>query len=305
MPNSWQQDFQATISTGDAAAIEEHLVALSKKKKSLAQKSHDPRAIVKAYEDTSIPYVYGIDTSRSGNFVSYGLRKVKMASDLVQRLAQTEGEPITIIPWNYLPKFNLAQREIKYINKPSVLKELENRRNFFRKLQGHVELPEWTEDLREAIGWASNSIVYGWKKERVAMFEDILEFTTSDFWTKHKPHKKEFVIHLVRDKLIGIQEIVPRETNNVGEKIDPADLDFRLRIQSNGFYKKTVSSCPEVCIDEAKKAIKRLGLDFCAIKVMYRQSVNKAVVLSVDTTPIIPDKNMGFAYADAIKNLTI
>lgn len=296
--NVWAQ-----AAAGDhQAALEEFVQNLHFSKRKL--KDSDPAALIKAYEDTSIPYVYGHDTSRSGNFVSFGLREAKMSSDLIQRLVLSAGEPIKIIPWNCNPKFQGAVRELKFINKPSVLKELENRRNFFKKLQGYVELPEWTEDLREAIGWASNGIVYGWKKERVAMFENILEFATSDFWTKHKPHKKEYVIHLVRDKLIGVQEIVPRETNDEGEKVDPADLDFRLRTKANGFYKKTVASCPEVCVDEAKKAIKRLGLDFCAIKVMYRQSVGKAVVLSVDTTPIIPDKSMGYAYAAAIKNLT-
>src|SRR5690606_15611671 len=110
--------------------------------------------------------------------------------------------------------------------------------------------------------------------------EDWGEFLESEFWVKYKKKKHEFRVHIVRDKIIDVQQKVIRKVDDEGNQIDISNINYRIRNLENGFiFKRFDLTVPQDVFTQAEIALKASGLDFGAVDVIWNEYEQKAYVL--------------------------
>lgn len=179
------------------------------------------------------------------------------------------------------------------LNPPHIVSISSDKVDFFSKVQGLVNIPEFTTDLGEALAWVESGVDVLGRKRRGSCGTDIVtfndnpvDFTDRDFWVKYKKKKAEYRIHIVRGKIISEQQKVLRSVNIDGTPIDRNLVDFRIRNHRNGFiFQRNNLSVPETVREQALLAVETVGLDFGAVDVIYNEYENKGYVLEINTAP--------------------
>ena len=112
-------------------------------------------------------------------------------------------------------------------------------------------------------------------------------------YTKYKKKKREFRVHVYKDKVIAITEKRKR-TGFEGQR------DTKIRNLANGYvFCQTVENIPEGLQELALAASKVTQSDFKGVDIGYNERNNELFIIEVNSAPGIQGSNIN-AYVEAI-----
>ena len=169
----------------------------------------------------------------------------------------------------------------------------------FRVLKAaNVSIPEFA-DHRDGVSWggASATVVRhklrGQGGDGIEIIEKEQQLPSAPLYVQYIKKQEEYRVHVVNDRSILVQRKARRLDGN-------ETTDWRIRNHSKGFvFVRHIESIPDAIQEEAKKSIKALGLDFCAVDIIWNDRNQKAYVLEVNCAPglegsTIADYKRGF-----------
>lgn len=185
------------------------------------------------------------------------------------------------------------------VNPYSKMRDATDKLSFFKLVNKLPEnkqprVPEWTESLREARKWVEDgktvmarTILRGRSGAGIVFSdEDEGAFCDGKLFTVYKKKNKEFRIHIAFGDIIDRQEKKLRTQDDFGNKIDPKNVNWRVRSFKNGFvFARNNIQVPEDVDKQAKLAIEATGLDFGAVDVIWNDHERKAYILEINTAP--------------------
>lgn len=200
----------------------------------------------------------------------------------------------------------------KIVNHPSLVRMVSDKLKFFNKVKDEVNIPPYTTDYEEALGWSKNgdtvlgrTILNGHSGEGISIFEDTenlekLSQKSKDaikVYTKYIPKKDEYRVHVVNGEVIDIRRKALK--NGTLKKF----VNWKVRNHKGGFiYAKEGFDAPEEVLKQAVKALVVSGLNFGAVDVIWNNFHKKAYVLEINTAPGIEGSTVE-NYKEAFQDL--
>jgi glutathione synthase/RimK-type ligase-like ATP-grasp enzyme len=139
--------------------------------------------------------------------------------------------------------------------------------------------------------------------EGIVIVRDGDELPKAPLYTKYIRKNEEYRLHVVRDKVILIQQ--KRKESEVEQ-----DKDQKLiRNRDNGWIFSVNNvvfkdeNQKQDCINSSIAACRSLGLDFGAVDLVVESKSAKAYVLEVNTAPGIESPTLAEAYRDAFRGI--
>ena len=178
------------------------------------------------------------------------------------------------------------------LNPVSAVSLCSNKLHFFTTINGKCSHPQWTTDFREAEKWLTEgsevlarTTLSGHSGEGIHFLSE--GAIHADLYVKYVKKLEEFRVHIFKGSVIDIQQKKLRTTDDEGNKVDPSDIDFRVRSYRNGFvFARNEIYVPDCVPQEALNAFKAIpNLDFGAFDVIYNKSQGKAYVIECNTAP--------------------
>lgn len=165
---------------------------------------------------------------------------------------------------------------------------------------------EFTTDQQAAKKWLSEGFtVFGRKLLNASCGDGIVVYGDKEalmshcpVYTKYKPKKREFRVHIFKDKVVTIVE-KRRKTDWNGDK-----SDTKIRNLANGYI-----FCQEVVLTDALRGrIEQLALaaskvcssDFRGVDLGYNEKKDDLFVIEVNSAPGIEGSNVG-KYVEVMK----
>lgn len=194
----------------------------------------------------------------------------------------------------------MARRSNTILNKPAnVLLAADKIATFKTFTDYNVPTVEWTTDRGIAQRWVDeNGYVYARRYSRSSQGKGIEVITMEDnlpyveLYTKAVPKSYEFRVHVFKGKIIDFAK--KRKRNDV--EVNPYIKNF-----DNGWvFCRDGEILPDIVRQASIKACVSLGLDFCALDVLYRERENKVYVLEANTAPGIEGTTLT-KYVEAFK----
>lgn len=196
------------------------------------------------------------------------------------------------------------------LNNPIAVRAASNKKNTFTTLRGDdlvkAYLPEFTDELNTARAWflmghtvVERHVLNGHSGEGIKIKDpnEGVNLEQAPLYTKYILKKEEYRIHVVRDKVVFIQR--------KARKLDVPDdkVNWKVRNLDGGFiYANEGVDVPanikQVCV----AAIKRLGLDFGAVDVVWNAKKDSYHILEVNTAPGLTGRTLE-AYKEAFNGL--
>ena len=116
---------------------------------------------------------------------------------------------------------------------------------------------------------------------------------TCPVYTKYKKKKREFRVHVYKDKVVAITEKRKR-AGFEGQR------DTKIRNLANGYvFCQTVENIPEGLQELALAASKVTQSDFKGVDIGYNERNNELFIIEVNSAPGIQGSNIN-AYVEAI-----
>tara|TARA_R110000851_G_scaffold115675_3_gene241612 strand:- start:5374 stop:6312 length:939 start_codon:yes stop_codon:yes gene_type:complete len=199
------------------------------------------------------------------------------------------------------------------LNPASAVKLATNKKTFFEKVTGEVNIPEFTTDQTVANGWllSGGKVVVretltGHSAEGLVMLEDVSSWDSYDhsrakLYVKYVPKKDEYRIHVVSGEVVDVQQ------KAMSSRVDSSRVNWQVRNHQNGFiYKREGVEAPEVAKEQAILATELCGLHYGAVDVIWNAHYEKAYVLEVNTAPGLEGQtvnNISEALEQAIQRM--
>lgn len=197
----------------------------------------------------------------------------------------------------------------KVVNHPDAVAIAANKRDFFNKVKDVVSIPPFTENVEEAFEWLNKGHhvvvrekLNGHSGEGIVILENQFDFedydhTKARVYVQYVPKKDEYRIHVSNGEVIDMQ----RKAMQRG--LDREQVNWKVRNHRNGFvFVREGVEPPEEVIEQAKLAVKTVGLDFGAVDVIWNNHYNKAYVLEINTAPGLEGKSVD-TYAKALEDM--
>ena len=193
------------------------------------------------------------------------------------------------------------------INTPPRISIAINKLRTFEALgAARISVPQWTRDRMKALDWVKEDKVIVCRTSLtssagrgIVVADKSVEVPSCHLYTAHVRHKREFRVHVFNHKVIDVAEKRRRD----GFSETRGRLEGFIRNLHNGwvFCHENVT-CPPIVLEEAKKAVEVLNLDFGAVDIGYREKDGKAYVFEVNTAPGIEGQTIG-RYAQAVQEI--
>lgn len=160
---------------------------------------------------------------------------------------------------------------------------------------------EFTTDGQRVCAWLEEGhTVFGRRflnsscgKGIVVIEPDFDEVPSCPVYTKYKKKKREFRVHIFRDKVVAITEKRKR-AGFEGQR------DTKIRNLANGYvFCQTVENIPEGLQALALAASKVTPSDFKGVDIGYNERNNDLFIIEVNSAPGIQGSNID-AYVEAI-----
>lgn len=201
------------------------------------------------------------------------------------------------------------------INPALAVLRASNKLTFFQTMsvEEGPRVPKWTDDPTDAVDWHNKGIevvgrrtVNGHSGEGIVFFSDvpnINELLSFPLYTQYKKKSEEFRVHIVRGQVIDVQKKLLRVTDDEGNRIDPKEIDFRVRNLANGFvFGRNDITVHDDVLEQANRAFRLSGLDFGAVDVIWNDHEKQAYVLEINTAPGLQGTTLE-NYVTAFKQL--
>lgn len=202
--------------------------------------------------------------------------------------------------WGFTSDIKLGEN-IRILNEPKKLREAGKTSVFFKKAEKVANVPPYTESIAEAISWlreGNEVLAKGRGGEWVTFDTDPLSFVESGFFTQYKKKSGEFLVHVVAGAVIGIERLVPQQTDD-----KDAVFNHRFRTRENGFIPEAIDVWPESIGEAAPRIVEALGLDFGCVHFLWNNVTKKSYALGFDGIPILSEE-LAKEYATALKDFT-
>lgn len=218
------------------------------------------------------PYKAG---SRSVRALANGLECKIIKPEGSKFVQRDEGNPVVI---------NWGSSKCPYasINLAGAVARAANKLQAFTVMQKKgVSVPTFSAD-RSGISWTGLTVVRhrlsGHSGEGIELVIPGAEMPQAPLYVEYIPKKDEYRVHVVGESIILVQ----RKARNR----DVENPNWKVRNHSNGFiFVRNDVSPPPGVLEEAKKAIQAIGLDFGAVDVIYNEAKQKAFVLEINCAP--------------------
>lgn len=191
------------------------------------------------------------------------------------------------------------------INDPNAVAIAINKIDTFRMFDIHgIKCPEWTTEHEKAIEWINQgstvlqrSSVTSHGGNHITILNDTSLCTQAPLYVKYKKKKKEFRVHVFKEKVIDVTEKKKRNGFN-----SLPNANTYIRSHNNGwvFCRQNIQE-PTEMRELAIKAIKAVGLDFGAVDIIWNEFENICYVLEINTAPGL-DNTTASKYKEAITN---
>lgn len=213
-----------------------------------------------------------------------------------KRLAQALSEKLGYKVFR-TTKDSLKQQQLKYGQGVDKLAQFQ-----WFAAQGIPAL-EFTTDHQQADAWAKDGfVVFGRKLLNASCGKGIVVNSELDEWapsedpcpvyTKYKKKKREFRVHVFKDKVVAVVEKKLR-SNWDGPR------DSKIRNLANGYVFCSCDNEPEGIRELARKAGGAVQSDFKGIDIGYNAKNDELFVIEVNSAPGIEGSNIG-KYVQAI-----
>lgn len=198
------------------------------------------------------------------------------------------------------------------LNRPEAVLLCSNKLHFFRKINGQVTHPEFTESYDQAVDWVgkgftvcARTVLQGHSAEGLVLMskDNPNEFVKAPLYTKYVPKADEYRIHVANKAVLDVQRKALRSSwtdENPGK-----NPNWKIRNLDNGFvYVRQNVHAPNVVLQEAVNVMNVVGLDFGAVDIIYNHKQEKAYVLEVNTAPGIEGTSVE-NYVAAFKDMGV
>jgi len=168
---------------------------------------------------------------------------------------------------------------------------------FHKMKEAGVNVPEFTSS-RESVNWDGLTVVRhklsGHSGEGIEL-RDARDLPSAPLYVRYVPKKAEYRVHVVGGNPILVQ----RKARNP-ECDNP---DWKVRNHANGFiFVRNDVEAPQDVLEQAKRAVAALGLDFGAADIIWNEKSKRAYVLEVNTAPGLEGSTID-DYAEGLKIL--
>lgn len=165
--------------------------------------------------------------------------------------------------------------------------------------QAEVAHVPYTFDKEEALQWVKDGHVVFARVKVAAQGGAGIEILTQEnqvdapLYTRYVKKKVEYRVHVVRDKVIHVQE--KKRKNGVEHNL--------IQSHGNGYiFAKITPPIPDEIEATSIAAVKACGLDFGAVDIIWNEHYKKAYVLEINTAPGL-SLTTAVKYAQAFKEI--
>jgi glutathione synthase/RimK-type ligase-like ATP-grasp enzyme len=216
----------------------------------------------------------------------------KQGSGSAKKLAQALSEKLGYKVWRGKPKpgflnigwGNKLACPAHFVNSPTQVAVATNKLAAFSLLElAKIPVPKFTDSKDVAAEWVQqgNTVFArsagGQGGSGIYVVNDANDLPDADLYTQYIKKKKEFRVHVFKDKAILVQE---------KRKKKDAEANYLIRSHNNGwvFCTKDINE-PDGLRVLGVAAVASLGLDFGAVDIIWNEKLNKLYVLEVNSAP--------------------
>ena len=238
-----------------------------------------------------------------------GLKSVKV--DGTSSILKNKISPKFLIFWGKPTKEVSDQLILNikfcYLNHPSYVQMVVDKRKFFSNTQGQPYSLEYTTVPSVAYGWledeeckvVARETATGSGGQGISILKSLDDWDNKKkfaFFTKYIPKKAEYRVHVFNQKVIAVSRKVMRQ----GE--EPKN-GWEIRSHDNGFIfqNEDPKDVPKKVLDSAINCCILLGMHFGGVDVIWNDKRKQAYVCEINSAPGIEGSTVD-TYAKAIED---
>jgi len=191
------------------------------------------------------------------------------------------------------------------LNEPVAVRAASNKLTAFRILEeNNVSVPEFTTDEQQAHNWidegstvVARTLLRANSGRGIVICTDCDDVVAAPLYVKYVKKQQEYRVHVFSGQAIDVQRKMR------SRDVPDEDVNWQVRNHSNGFIfgREGVVQSPTM-LEESRKAVAALGLDFGAVDIIYSAHHDKWYVLEVNTAPGLEGTTLT-NYANAIRRI--
>lgn len=223
------------------------------------------------------------------------------AKDLAERLgvkrlkhkgSTFKGSPgKVVLNWGASSIDNPEVLKCKIINHPDAVKFAANKLNFFKAnaVEDGARIPPFSEDqefikaqLAKGQVVIARTILNGNSGQGIVVMEKPEDFVEAPLYTLYVNKKQEYRVHVFNGEVLDVQRKARRKD------VADEEVNWKIRNHANGFIfarGEALGDVPQDVLDQAQRAVAKVGLDFGAVDVIFNDHEQKAYVLEVNCAP--------------------
>lgn len=245
-------------------------------------------------------------SSESGKLLAnaLGTKRIKPDGDYKYQ----EGDLIVNLGFSQTPKWD--NDNIPWINKPENVRIAVCKKKTFEKLKEKgVAIPDFTTSKETAAGWIQaghkvvcREILNGHSAQGIVMAHSAAELSNaSKLFVKYFPKKKEFRVHVIRDKEgLKIFDFIQKKAKS---DIPAGQINYEIRNHGQWIFARDGVDLPNCVKKESVKAVEALGLDLASVDVCYSEKNNNCVVLECNTSSSLSGDTTLENYKNALTKI--
>lgn len=232
-----------------------------------------------------------------------GSRSAKVLADaLGGKVLKLEGSKFKPKPSDVIINWGSSKAERPWdhsvLNNPYTVHVASDKLQAFVRLKNEgVSIPSFATS-RDSVNWEGLTVcrhkLTGHSGEGIEL-ADASNLPAAPLYVQYIPKKHEFRVHVVGESIIAVQRKARRP--------DVENPDWKVRNHANGFiFAREGFTAPSAVLEESRRAIAALGLDFGAVDVIWNEKQRKAFVLEVNTAPGLEGRTVN-DYAEGFKQI--
>ena len=191
----------------------------------------------------------------------------------------------------------LQNAATQVINQPAAVEVASNKLLAFQKmLEGDVVIPEFTADREVAIEWVNEgkmvvarTLLRGSEGRGIEIIERerdaaaITSIVAAPLYVEYIKKTTEYRIHVFKDRE-GMYQVIDMQQKKKRQEVPNEEVNYQVRNGRFGwvFCREGIDPHTQV-LEQAKKAVASLGLDFGACDLIWNRHHGKAYVIEVNT----------------------
>ena len=181
------------------------------------------------------------------------------------------------------------------VNPPAAVNKAGNKLLSFQAFQAYnegnenaiINFPEFTTDVDIAKEWVNEggiavarTVLRGHSGDGIVLLGEGDEWVAAPLFVKYVKKTQEYRVHVLRDTIIDMQRKARRAD------VPDEEVNWQVRNHSNGFiFMREGVELPEEALEQAKRSLVALGLDFGAVDLIYNERQDKYYVIEVNSAP--------------------